>query len=334
MVKDNFIHLFMLIPYTASNFPLGSPTNLVGSKNLTVVWADIVWSAVTAGKPGASHLLAHRWHSLADLVVRSHTIYANLKQRGQHVERSTLYDSLDPTEKGATSYFLGMTMAKLFSEKLFDTSWLFHVSHASSNGAAISFNRGSKSQPDLIGQTSTGDWIVIEAKGRTNYLNSAAMLKAKEQTKMIRLINGVPPTLRVALQAYFDSRLTVRIDDPSDSKPEALDIKLDMDAAMARYYAIAKAVTAKSGTRETIGNQQYLTHFDQDSGVTIGVEVQLSESLSTGKYEQVSASRKRLNLSVVELDANSAVYADGLFVRLDNRWSKDFMTFDPEARGN
>ena len=103
---------------------------------------------------------------------------------------------------------------------------------------------------------------------------------------------------------------------------------------MARYYAIANAVTAKSGTRETIGYQQYLTHFDQDSGVTIGVEVQLSESVATGKYEQVSASRRRLNLSVDELDANSAVYADGLFVRLDNRWSKDFMTLDTEARGN
>ncbi|HNV61010.1 MAG TPA: hypothetical protein PKH72_15275 [Rhodoferax sp.] len=324
----------MLIPYTASNFPAGSPANLVGSKNLSVTWADIVWSAVTTGKPGASHLLAHRWHSLADLVVRSHTIYANLKQRGHHVDRSTLYDSLDPTEKGATSYFLGMTMAKLFSEKLFDTSWLFHVSHASSNGTAISFKRGSKSQPDLIGQNSTGDWIVIEAKGRTNYLNSKALTKAKEQTKMIRSINGVPPTLRVALQAYFDCRLSVRIDDPSDSKPEALDIKLDMNAAMARYYAIANAVTTKNGTRETIGNQQYLTHFDPDSGITIGVEVPLLESVSSGKYEQVIANRRRLSLSVVELDANFAVYADGLFVRLDNRWSNDFMTLDPEARGN
>jgi hypothetical protein len=324
----------MKIPYAAFNFPAGSPANLVGNQNLTVTWVDIVWSAITAGKPGASHLLAHRWHSLADLVVRSHTIYANLKQRGHDVDRSTLYDSLDPTEKGATSYFLGMTMAKLFSDKLFDTPWLFHVSHASSNGAAISFKRGSKSQPDLIGQNSIGDWIVVEAKGRTNYLNLAALTKAKEQTEMIQSINGKQPVLRVALQAYFDSRLSVRIDDPSDSKPEALDIKLDMDAAMLRYYAIAKALTAKSAMRETVGNHEYLTHFDEDSGITIGVEVLLSERVSSGKYEQISASRRRLNLNVGKLDANSAVYADGLFVRLDNRWSNNFMTLDPEARGN
>lgn len=324
----------MKIPYNASNFPAGSPAKLIGSNTLTVTWADIVWSAITAGKPGASHLLAHRWHSLADLVVRSHTIYANLRQRGHYVDRSTLYDSLDPTEKGATSYFLGMTMAKLFSAKLFDTSWLFHVSHASSNGAAISFKRGSKSQPDLIGQNSTGGWIVVEAKGRTNYLDSAALTTAKEQTEMIRSINGASPVLRVALQAYFNSGLTVRIDDPSDSKPDALDIKLDMDTAMSRYYAIAKALPAKSATREVIRNHEYWTHFDEDSGITIGVEVSLAESVSSGKYEQISATRKSLNLNVGELETNSSIYADGLFVRLDKRWSSEFMTLDTEARGN
>lgn len=86
--------------------------------------------------------------------------------------------------------------------------------------------------------------------------------------------------------------------------------------------------------RETVGNHQYLTHFDEDSGITIGVEVPLLESVSSGKYEQISTSRRRLNLNVGKLDANSAVYADGLFVRLDIRWSNDFMTLDPEARGN
>lgn len=324
----------MHIPYIASNFPVGSNANLIGSNNLTITWTDVVWSAVTAGKPGASHLLAHNWHSLADLVVRSHTIYANLKQSGHHIDRSTLYDSLDPTEKGATSYFLGMTMAKLFAEKLFNTPWLFHVSHASANGAAISFKRGSKSQPDLIGQNSSGDWIVIEAKGRTNYLDLTALSKAKKQTEMIRSVNGSQPILRVALQAYFDNRLSVRIDDPSESKPEALDIQLDMDAAMARYYAIANAMTAKNATTEKFGNHEYLTYFDEDSGITIGVEVPLSKSVSSGKFEQVRTSRNRLNLSNIALDANAAVYADGLFIKLDNRWSKDFMTLDPGARGN
>ena len=167
----------MRIPYTASNFPKTSLPSLVGSHTITASWADIVWAAVTAGKPGASHLLAHRWHSLADLVVRSHTIYANLRQRGHYVERSTLYDSLDPTEKGATSYFLGMAMAKLFAVKLLETPWLFHVSLASSTGAAISFKRGSKSQPDLIGQNLVGNWIVVEAKGRTNTFDAAALTK-------------------------------------------------------------------------------------------------------------------------------------------------------------
>jgi len=58
-------------------------------------------------------------------------MYANLRQRGQQIDRSSLYGSLDVTEKSATSYFLGMAMAKLFAAPLFATPWLFHVSMAS-----------------------------------------------------------------------------------------------------------------------------------------------------------------------------------------------------------
>ncbi|WP_250504578.1 hypothetical protein [Caballeronia sp. AZ7_KS35] len=143
----------------------------MGNKDLTISWTDIVLAAVTAGKPGALHLLAHRSHSLANLVVRTHALYANLQQREQKLDRSSLYDSLDPTEKGATSYFLGMAMAKLFAAPLFATPWLFHVSMASGLGTTLCFKLGSKSQPDLLGKTTSGEWIIVEAKGRTKGLD-------------------------------------------------------------------------------------------------------------------------------------------------------------------
>ncbi len=325
----------MQIPYTALNFPAPSSANLVGRNAITASWIDIVWSAVTAGKPGASHLLAHRWHSLADLVVRSHTIYANLRQNNQNVERSTLYDSLDPTEKGATSYFLGMVMAKLFAAKLFDTAWLFHVSQASAGGAAMSFKRGSRLQPDLIGLNRAGDWIVVEAKGRTNAFDANAIKKAKQQTSMIRTINGVRPHLQVALQAYFiNNLLSVHIEDPSDATSDALEIKLDVNAALSRYYAVAMAMTTKAATLETVQNRKYVTRFDEDSGITIGLESSIQESVSAGKFEQVRAFQSKSILGVIELDAHSAAYPDGLFVRLDDRWSPQLMALEPEKRGS
>lgn len=269
---------------------------------------------------------------MADVVVRSHTIYANLRQRGVRVDRSSLYDSLDPTEKGATSYFLGMAMAKLFAAELFDTPWLFHVSQATSGGASIAFQRGSKSQPDLIGQSSGGDWIVVEAKGRTNGLDSKALTKAKLQTSMIRTINGVAPSLRVALQVYFDDQLRVRIDDPSDPKPEALEVQLDLDSALARYYSVATAITAKNPTRERVRDREFVTRIDDDSGVTIGLQASILESVAAGKFQQIREDSRRVNDRVTEVGERATIYPDGLFVRLDDRWSPEFMSLEPEAR--
>lgn len=324
----------MRIPYTATNFPAGSSASLIGSQVLPTTWTDIVWSAITAGKPGAAHLLAHRWHSIADVVVRSHTIYANLRQRGLGVDRSTLYDSLDPTEKGATSYFLGMAMAKLFAANLFDTPWLFHVSQATSGHASIAFKRGTKSQPDLIGQTATGNWIVVEAKGRTNGLDSKALTKAKSQTGMIRTINGFPPSLRVALQVYFDDQLRVRIDDPTDAKPEALEVEFDLDAALAKYYSVATAITAGNSTLERLQDREFVTRVDEDSGVTIGLQASVWESVRAGKFQEIRKNKERMNKRMSQEDGSSTIYPDGLLVRLDARWSPQIMNLEPESRGS
>lgn len=331
MVSHTLLRLH--VPYVATNFPSPAPPALTGSQTLRCTWTDLVWAAVTAGKPGAAHLLAHRWHSLADIVVRTHAIYANLRQRGTHVDRSSLYDAMDPSEKGATSYFLGMAMAKLFASELFDTPWLFHVSLATSEGVAIRFTRGSRSQPDLIGQTSGGDWIVVEAKGRTNGFDGDALGRAKQQTSMIRTINGSPPSLRVALQVYFSDAMSVRIDDPSDNDEEAIDVKLDMDEALVRYYAVAEAVSDGRASRQTIRDREYVTRFDEDSGITIGVEASTLDHVLKRRLSRVQMDRIQAKRGATHLDERSAIYPDGLFIRLDERWSSQFMTREPEARG-
>lgn len=323
----------MRIPYLGSNFNSTSYAHLNGTNSLTTSWTDVVWAAITAGRPGSSHLLAHRWHSLADIVVRTHTIYANLRQRGQFVDRSTLYDALDPTEKGAASYLLGMVMAKLFAAKLFDTPWLFHVSQATVCGTAIAYTKGSKSRPDLIGQNRAGGWLVVEAKGRTNGLDGVALTKAKGQTKMIRTINGSQPHLRLALQAYFDDQLSVRLDDPTEEDSESVEVKIELDAALTRYYSVATAITFKSGLREVVRNQEYVVRSDEESGVTIGVEASILSDIEAGRFGDLRNKLWAADRTISKLASDATVYLDGLLVRLDGRWSSEFMLLEPEARG-
>lgn len=138
-----------IIPYTASNFGRHWGGTLSGGHNLNLTWNAIVWAAITMGKPGVAFLLAHGWHSVSDLVVRSHTVYANLCGGSKYIEKSGLYADLDPTEKSGVSYFMGMIAAKLMGIRLLDTPWLFHLSMIKVLGGSVVLK--SQSQPDLIG---------------------------------------------------------------------------------------------------------------------------------------------------------------------------------------
>lgn len=323
----------MHIPYVAEKFPTSCGPTLKGSHRLSIGWQDIVWAAITAGKPNASHLLAHRWHSFADIVVRSHTIYANLREHAGCLKRSSLYEAADPTEKGATSYFIGMTMAKLFADRLLNTPWVFHASIAKSSGASISYKKGSKSQPDLIGQNTSGQWVVLEAKGRTHGFSQSCLDGAKSQTRRIRHINGVSPYLRVAVHAYFDNELRVHLADPDSHERTARNVQIDVAGAMSQYYSIAAALTRKSKKIRKIEGRPYVIYYDLDSGVTVGVEREVLELIRQGDFNSLIrqlSDRQRINDAPSD---RSAIYSDGLLIELDERWSSNLMNLNPEARG-
>lgn len=324
----------MLIPYIGSGFPPQFKPCLSGRNALQCSWMDIVWAAITYGKAKPSCLLKYNWHSVSDIIVKTYSIYANLRQQGTHLTRSSLYDELDPTEKSAASYFLGMTMAKLFASELMDLPWLFHVSQAHNHGAILTFSNKSKSQPDLIGQNAFGDWFVLEAKGRSNGFDKNALDRAKSQTKMIHTINGVIPSCRVAIQSYFDNDvLSVRLDDPDDMDNEAARIHIDTNEAIINYYAIADTMTAAQRTKEIINNQEYATKYDEHSGVTIGLDTSIMESIASGRIEDITDSRDRLRSQrMTEIDNLISVYPDGILIKLDARWSEQEMSLDPIAR--
>ena len=53
-----------------------------------------------------------------------------LQQRGPHgrkLVRTDLFKQMDPTEKGAVSYFLGLLTCKMFASKLLDAPWALHL---------------------------------------------------------------------------------------------------------------------------------------------------------------------------------------------------------------
>ena len=321
------------IAYTASNFAGHWGPRLTGTHAIQISWPELIWAAVTMGKPGVSYLLAHGWHSASDIIVRSHTVYANLQQvASRHIEKSSLYTALDPTEKGATSYFIGMMAAKIVAARLLDTPWLFHLSMFDTlGGHAVLLG---KSQPDLIGLNRARGWVVVEAKGRTNGYSASAALAAKEQTRQLRQINGVPPVLRVAVQAYFSPQLEFAIDDPEEFADDAEDIKIDLKQAVTRYYSFIESATRDTPDTRLIGKREFSFYTLGDIGVSIGIDNTTATKIRTGTPERVveeppdTPSLKTTDASLTQ------VFPDGIAISLDDRWSMARMTRDPTTRAS
>jgi hypothetical protein len=264
---------------------------------------------------------------MSDTIVRAHTIYASLFQFGNSLEKSTLYRSLDPTEKGATSYFLGMVAAKLLASHLLQTPWLFHLSMFKSSGGTASLI--SKSEPDLIGRTSKGDWIVLEAKGRTHEYSLTAMKTAKLQTRQLRWINGQPPTLRAGVQAYFDPDLRFSINDPDEFEPGARDLQVNLQDSLLKYYSGFTRRDVRLTRELQLDSRTFVIQNYEDIGVSIGIDKRLIDVL----YAQNASESLPIDgqAGIAKL-SGFHVYPDGLAVSLDSRWDDEKMRNDTPTR--
>lgn len=314
-----------IISCIRSNFDRSWGVGFNGTHPLNVSWEDLVWAAITVGKPGLPYLFSHSWHSISDILVRMHTVYANLREEGNSYHKSSYYHALDPTEKAASSYFLGMMAAKVVAAKVLDVPWLFHLSMLSPLGGVPALI--GKSAPDLIGLNRKRQWAVVEAKGRTNKFDADAAGKAKKQTRQLRRINGDLPFVRVAVQAYFSPAFEFAVDDPEEYDDNAVDFDGDVKLAFRRYYSFANAVTSTSNDIRTIDGEQFAFGTLDESGLSIGLSRKTSSMIESGTIETRPE-------RVVNAGSNQPihVYPDGIAISLDQRWSTDQMKIDVRDR--
>lgn len=317
------------VQYTASSFGKHWGPKLSGKHNLDLTWNEILWAAMTMGKPGIAYLLSHGWHSVSDLIVRSHTVYANLREVSSRVYKSSLYSGLDPTEKSGVSYFLGMMGAKILGHRLLDTPWLFHVSMIDALGGSVDLK--GKSEPDLVGLRKNRDWIVAEAKGRTWGHSKSAMNKAKLQTRQVRRVNGQFPALRAAIQASFNPRLQLAIHDPDEFDEDAGDMDFDLASAMDMYYS-APMAAIEGGELRDIGGREFYARELAEIGVTIALDSEVHKQLRERSMGDGQLAAITPDLSQDIQDSGFVSFDDGLAVSVDHRWSEDRMTLDPIQR--
>ena len=230
----------MDIEFTSEGFPSPGPV-VNGSDVLSVSWDDLLWAAITVGRPSRHFVFRHGESSLYEALFRASALRMTLEQISpiaRRLRRTAAAKSLDPSEKGALNYFLGLTLCKLFAEMKLNAPWLLHldVFRDRLNPRLLS----GRSRPDLIGRTTGGKWVALESKGRVSPPTADAKSKAKEQAERVISIRGTPVSYRIGGFAYFkDDVLRFFWRDPQPDgvePPNAIRLDLTEDDIWKAYY--------------------------------------------------------------------------------------------------
>lgn len=228
------------IDYESDGFPKSGPVSN-GFDRLAITWDDLLWAAITVGRPSRHFVFRHGVASLYEALFRASMLRMTLEQvapGAKRLRRTAAAKSLDPSEKGAVNYFLGLTLCKLFAEMKLDVPWLLHldVFRDRLNPRLLS----GRSRPDLIGRTTGGEWVALESKGRVSPPTTDAKTKAKEQAERVISIRGTPVTYRIGGFAYFKDdvlRFFWRDPQPDDVEPpNAIRLDLTEDDIWKAYY--------------------------------------------------------------------------------------------------
>lgn len=193
-------HNSLEIPYTSENFP---PTYNIGSGNLTTFWGEILWAALTVGRPNVAYVFRHDQASLYEARFRLSLIRMALEQDDSgNLKRTDAFVALDPSEKGAVSYFLGMTFCKLFASRLLKTPWLLHLDVFRNRLNPTLLGR---SRPDFVAFKKFRQRYAFESKGRSYPPSANDIEKAKGQAQRVVAVNNIPCSLHIGTFAYFKS---------------------------------------------------------------------------------------------------------------------------------
>ncbi|MFI6434470.1 hypothetical protein [Streptomyces sp. NPDC050759] len=255
--------------YTATKFPSDvRPTDL-----MTFSAAELAHALFVTGRAPEDRS-KHGVTSVYEWIHRSTLIPAYIRRTSDgSLVRSDLARELDQSEKVSLSYALGQALTGIFSERVLSVRFLMHVDrYAARHGLA--FVPGSRRRADFFGQTTSGGWVVAEAKGRSGDVDLKTKRAMRDQKRTISLVGREKPDIAYGCAAHFPKdiygreRLKVLAIDPVEEEPEAIELPVDPDKFIQAYYEPFLAALDFGDSRDTQGD---FVSVSIDSGIRMGV---------------------------------------------------------------
>jgi hypothetical protein len=309
------------IDYDSDGFPAGA---LVanGRATLTTSWDELLAAALTVGRPNRHYVFRHGRASSYEALFRLSLVRMALEQPGplaRRLRRTSAARTLDPSEKGAVNYFLGLTFCKLFAERLLFTPWLLHldVFRPMLNPVLV-----GRSRPDLVGEMTGGGWIVLESKGRVYPPDETTKEKAKDQAQRLLGVNGALPHYQIGGVTYFRNEVPQfywRDPEPDPDVRNPIKVTVGEDAWRYYYAPILNLLRSDLDGFERMTREPELMPVE-GADIKVGIHPEVLRALSESRWEDARSIARSDNLGGTGLSYR----ADGIAVVAGGSWLMPF----------
>jgi hypothetical protein len=308
------------LPVEVSGFE--SAYNVVkdGLRNEQFSVADIIRAAIVAGYEawGAGSDWRIRAWRVASIRLALDFSRSTLPGVARQLSHPRAWRRLDPSERASVNNLLGNTVTKLLCERILNAPRLWFLDLYRMQFAA---ELAGSRRPDFFTQTVGGDWLSLEAKGRSYRPSVAKLNDAKEQAKSLRSVNGSAIKARVVCWTMERSgSVSVRFHDPVPSQSNGENLEVEWDELLRHYYAPVHEIIQAS---ERVEHRGDLTLYRFVAGdFLIGLHPRVEEFLSS---RQTASKMKLLHLELDTFAQAEAYVAgpDGIIIVPGRSWPSD-----------
>jgi hypothetical protein len=330
------------IPTRTIDFPHGNVWGITnGDAVVDLSFARLLHAAITVGHDrgwrrivgsevgGQMELL---WKmSAVHTAVHEKLVSGTLTTKTPRLVPTDRFRNMDPSERRALNYHLGMSMSAAWVRKQLRVPWLLHLDvYRDQLGPNLA---PGNSRPDLVGRHPDGRWVVIESKGGSFRPTQKAQTKAKQQAQRIIDIGGVTPSLSLATFSFFaaDRRArrpkpkvaTMWVVDPPSGRggPESIILDKLTEHEFFRLYYQPWLFLFENSSRLDYQGPFVWRHLS-DLDLKIGILTDVKKAFDLEEYaaapKLVQQAEERLQLASKYPDWAG----DGIVIILGSQWLK------------
>ena len=263
-------------PIEVSGFT-GARAALNGLRTIDVSKRRAMKFAATVGLPMLVASTGRSSQAVSLAAYKAIAIQCAMDFTGTSLRRPREYESMDPSEKGNISYWIGMMTAALVSNDVLDAPRMLHAA-GFGPGRIGRTTPESKRLADLVGQQRDGSWHVVEAKARQGEPSDARREVWKSQALTIATVDGRVPATRSYALARISRRFRAELIDPPDD-------------------GIQRTSKKSQRIRQPIDSRRLQTHFYRPLRDWLGDDVRV-----------VERGEVRVRVRVAAYDADAAEY--------------------------